>query len=191
MLYIANKIDIIRHVVNVLINEYKNNVQRKIIMILKNKSILSFFGFVLSGILFIFVISAAQADDEIRLAPDPRYSPEEVVQIQLEALQKEDIEVTFRFASPSNKSQTGPLERFARMIEGPLYSPMIGSLTIYYYPVEIREHLAFQRVKLFGKGGEEVIYVFYLSKQTASPYENCWMTDAVIAESWNQGGSSI
>jgi hypothetical protein len=161
------------------------------IMIPYYKRFSSFLGLVLAGILFIFILSAATAEDEGKLSPKPRYTPDEVVQIQLEALQKKDIELTFRFASPSNKSQTGPLEQFSRMFEGPLYSPMIESITFYYYPVEIRDQLAYQRVKLFGKGGEEIVYVFFLSKQTIAPYKNCWMTDAVTIESWEHSGSSI
>jgi hypothetical protein len=77
------------------------------------------------------------------------------------------------------------------MIESPRYSPMLGSLTIDYGPVEVRDDTARQRVRLFGSGGEEVVYVFYLSKQSREPYENCWMTDAVVVESWEQNGSSI
>ena len=91
----------------------------------------------------------------------------------------------------ANRAQTGPVERFAKMIEGPLYSPMLGSLTVYYYPIDVIDRRARQRVKLYGKNGEAVVYVFYLSKQTAAPYENCWMTDAVMIESWEEKGSSI
>jgi len=40
-------------------------------------------------------------------------------------------------------------------------------------------------------GGEEVVYVFQLSKQTQEPYENCWMTDAFVIESWKNTGRSI
>jgi len=33
--------------------------------------------------------------------------------------------------------------------------------------------------------------VFYLSKQTEDPYSDCWMTDAVTIESWEQQGMNI
>jgi hypothetical protein len=52
------------------------------------------------------------------LTPRPELSPEQVVQYQAEALQHNDepktdagIERAFRFASPSNKQMTGPLEK--------------------------------------------------------------------------------
>ena len=55
--------------------------------------------------------------------PDPSLSPQDVVSIQIEALRNNDtpyedrgIEVTFNFASPTNKRATGPLERFKVMV---------------------------------------------------------------------------
>ncbi len=55
--------------------------------------------------------------------PDPSLSPQDVVSIQIEALQHNDtpyedrgIEVTFNFASPTNKRMTGPLEHFKVMV---------------------------------------------------------------------------
>ena len=49
--------------------------------------------------------------------PKPTLKPNEVVRLQLLAMQKNDVsdhglEITFRFASPSNKTQTGPPETF-------------------------------------------------------------------------------
>jgi len=137
------------------------------------------------------VLSVAAAEDDGEPSPDPRYTPDEIVRIQMEALQRSDIEVTFRFASPANKSQTGPLDRFAQMLESPAYKPMLGSLSIEYYRLEKNQNYARQRVRLIGRGGEEVVYVFYLSKQTDAPYENCWMTDAVRVESYSEKGSAI
>ena len=139
----------------------------------------------------IICAAIAAAGETEQPAPNPRYEPGEVVRIQLEALQRNDIEVTFGFASPANREQTGPLERFVQMINGPLYSPMIGSVSIEYYPAETRDSLARQRVRIVGQNGEEIVYVFYLSKQASPPYENCWMTDAVIIEEWKDGGVKI
>ena len=62
------------------------------------------------------------------LVPDPALSPGDVVRIQLEALRRNDeqdrgIAVAFRFASPANRTNTGPLSRFIAMIKeaGPLH----------------------------------------------------------------------
>jgi hypothetical protein len=147
----------------------------------------------LTALILGVALAAATAaiGDEKEPSPDPRYTPQDVVRIQLEALQRGDIETTFRFASPANREQTGPIERFSQMINSPPYSPMIGSMSIEYAPLEEGKSGALQRVTLIGKGGEEIVYVFYLSKQTVSPYVNCWMTDAVFIESWKERGANI
>ena len=49
--------------------------------------------------------------------PEPCWGPEAVVMAQLEALQAGDASGVFRFASPSNQAATGPVERFAGMLE--------------------------------------------------------------------------
>ncbi len=54
--------------------------------------------------------------------PDPGLKPNKVVAIQLLAMQQNGasdygIEVTFRFASPQNKLQTGPLSNFIMLGE--------------------------------------------------------------------------
>ncbi|GIT70838.1 MAG: hypothetical protein Ct9H300mP28_06520 [Pseudomonadota bacterium] len=61
--------------------------------------------------------------------PEPELKPNDVVRLQLLAMQQNDdsdfgIEVTFRFASPANKKQTGPLKRFIRLVRNPSYHPL-------------------------------------------------------------------
>ena len=60
--------------------------------------------------------------------PDPSHEPEQVVEIQLDALAANDtpeanagIKTAYNFASPANRRSTGPLDRFVRMVEGPQY----------------------------------------------------------------------
>ena len=123
-----------------------------------------------------------------RLVPNPALAPDQVVKIQLEALKNNDssdrgIEVVFRFASPSNKQNTGPLDRFSRMIKEPLYSPMLNHRSVEYDPVQIVGREAKQRVTLVDRRGNTISYVFYLSKQSDASCRDCWMTDAVTIES--------
>jgi hypothetical protein len=148
-------------------------------------------GILVAAVLMLAVAAWATAEENGTPSPHPRYAPDEIVRIQLEALQRNDIEATFRFASPANRMQTGPLERFTRLFDNPVYSPMLGSLTIQYYRLEMSQNYARQRVQLIGKNGEEVVYVFYLSKQSDAPYQDCWMTDAVRVESWSKPGQTI
>ena len=127
--------------------------------------------------------------DELHLSPSlvpkPELSPEQVVQIQLNALRHNDarnrgIEVAFRFASPDNKLNTGPLPRFIGMIQQRPYSLMLDYENLAFHPLEVVEDQARQRVTLIG-AGLVVDYEFYLSRQSAGGCSGCWMTDAVIA----------
>ena len=149
--------------------------------------ILLFFSLTVSGC----TLNAFERSDEAEVAalptPSPEFSPDNVVRIQLEALQHNDrtnkgIETAFNFASPDNKKVTGPLSRFIKMVRNQPYSAMLNHQSVEYETVKISGDTAVQRVKLIGSDGNSVTYIFKLSKQSAAPYENCWMTDAVMVE---------
>ena len=133
---------------------------------------------------------ATQSNEVVSLTegpvPSPELGPGEVVRIQLEALRDNDetdqgIAVCFRFASPSNQANTGPLPRFGQMIKDGPYRLMLEYHNAEYAEVEVHEDHARQRVTL--RGVEEIItYAFYLSSQTHSECDGCWMTDAVTIE---------
>ena len=120
------------------------------------------------------------------LVPVPELSPGDVVRIQLEALRNNDerdrgIEVAFRFASPANRANTGPLPRFIRMIKQGPYALMLDFRRAAYGTVELRDNQARQRVTLTGAHAR-VSYWFHLSRQSEAPWADCWMTDAVVVE---------
>ena len=119
--------------------------------------------------------------------PDPSLSPQDVVSIQIEALQNNDtpyenrgIEVTFNFASPANKRMTGPLERFKAMVRGQVYGPMIDHRDARYENLMVEGEVAQIDVIINSRKGEYLGYRFVLSRQHGNRYEGCWMTDAVI-----------
>jgi hypothetical protein len=119
--------------------------------------------------------------------PDPKFSPEDVVRIQLQAMQVNDvphknagIEIAFRFASPRNKVTTGPLERFIDLVNNPVYRPMLNHRKADFGQLEVEQDKAVQPVILIGANGERTGYLFALSKQGSGRYASCWMTDAVI-----------
>jgi hypothetical protein len=121
--------------------------------------------------------------------PAPTLTPSDVIGIVLHALQHNDeptrdagITTTFEFASPENRQETGPLERFALMIKNPAYRPMLGFRSATRGRMEIEGNHARQRVVVVGKDGSQVTFVFLLSKQPDGPYANCWMTDGVIRQ---------
>lgn len=120
------------------------------------------------------------------LVPDPTLTPGDVVRIQLEALRHNDeqdrgIAVAFRFASPANRANTGPLSRFISMIRKGPYALMLDFREATYGPVETVANRARQRVTLTGVR-ETMAYWFYLSRQSEPPYVDCWMTDSVFIE---------
>lgn len=129
--------------------------------------------------------------------PSPDLSPAEVVRIQVEALQHNDdptpdagIATAFRFASPSNKAATGPLDRFARMVNGPAYGDMLDADRAEYAPIAIDGDRAAQRVTLSHDDGRRATYVFQLSRQDGGPCDGCWMTDGVAREAPQQSGTT-
>ena len=83
----------------------------------------------------IFSILLSSSTAEI-LKPSSNIKPSEVVKIQLNGLQKNDldfkdsgIEQTWNFAHPNNKKVTGPLPNFKRMIKGDSYQMMLDHLS--------------------------------------------------------------
>ena len=85
--------------------------------------------------LVIFSIFLSSSTAEI-LKPSSNIKPSEVVKIQLNGLQKNDldfkdsgIEQTWNFAHPNNKKVTGPLPNFKRMIKGDTYQMMLDHLS--------------------------------------------------------------
>ncbi len=116
--------------------------------------------------------------------PDPELDVREVVSIQLRALQSnnrenEGIAIVYRFAAPSNKVVTGPIDRFTRLFETRSYSPMLGSQEIELLDSRVEGRFALQRVRVVGDSGQEVFYLFVLEKQQRGNYEDCWMTISV------------
>ena len=118
--------------------------------------------------------------------PDPALAPDQIVRIQLQALRENNdaddgIAVCFRFASPNNQSNTGPVDRFGQMIKMGPYRLMLDYYDAHYAEIEIRNNKARQLVTLKGTR-ETITYAFYLSRQILENCNGCWMTDAVTIE---------
>jgi hypothetical protein len=121
------------------------------------------------------------------LAPEPKLSPEQVVEYQVSALQHNDdpradagIARTFRFASPSNKELTGPLEKFVSILKSPAYSPMVNNLSSSIVGSQIEGDHAKVAMKVTPEKGPQLTYLFVLSKQHEGEFTDCWMTDSVV-----------
>ncbi len=139
-----------------------------------------------SSLFVLFLIGCAtnsQLDQISEAAPDPELSPREVVELQLRAFRANDeedrgIDIAFRFASPTNRQVTGPVARFAQMIKGPLYRPMLTYEEATFGETVVRGRVAVQRVVLEIED-QRVSYDFYLVLQEGGTYDQCWMTEAV------------
>ena len=120
--------------------------------------------------------------------PEPQLNlkPDDVVRIVVDALANNDIPytdagiaTTFNFASPANKANTGPLEKFTVMVKGPGYGLMVDHVSSEFSEVVYKDAMAYQIVKLVTRQGSEAVYAFRLSKQNEGNYQGMWMTDAV------------
>jgi hypothetical protein len=121
------------------------------------------------------------------LKPNPALTPKQVIEFQLQVLQHNDelaenrgIERAFRFASPNNRTVTGPLQHFIQIINQPDYSALLHSASYLISQVEIENDRARSIVTITTTADERVRYVFILSRQSGGEYQGCWMTDAVL-----------
>ena len=141
-------------------------------------------------LLLITSTSSASLQNELSATdlptPSTDYSPDDVVKIVINALANNNepfdnagIVITFSFASPGNKSQTGPIDRFIRMVKADPYGDMVDHSSSRFSEVAMDGNDAYQYVQLTTYDGSQVVYGFRLSKQQDGEFAGMWMTDAV------------
>ena len=121
------------------------------------------------------------------LKPNPSIKPEEVISIQLLALQNNSVPFnnagiiqTWEFAHPSNRQYTGPLEKFILMMYSPSYIIMLEHQFHKIIPVSQEDDIAFFFIELTDKLGNKFGFQWTLQKViTEGDYKNCWMTIGV------------
>ena len=121
------------------------------------------------------------------IKPNSEIKPVEVVEIQLEGLQKNDlnfkdsgIEQTWQFAHPNNKKFTGPLNNFKKMIKSESYKMMINHLSHTITRLEIDDKWAQFEVIILDK--EKIYHKFNWQVEkymTDGPLKDCWLTTMV------------
>ena len=140
--------------------------------------------FILITIILYLYIIPVKAE---LLKPNPSIKPEEVISIQLSALQKNSIPYnnagitqTWEFAHPSNRLYTGPLEKFILMMYSPPYIIMLDHQFHSIIPVSQEDSVAFYFIELTDKFGNKFGFRWTLQKViTEGYYKNCWMTVGV------------
>ena len=118
--------------------------------------------------------------------PSTELKPDEVVKIVVDALARNDlpytdagIATTFNFASPANKVNTGPLDKFIRMVKDEPYGIMVNHIESELSEVVYKYGDAYQLVRMTAADGRVVVFAFRLSKQSEGEFKDMWMTDAV------------
>lgn len=119
--------------------------------------------------------------------PDPSFSPEAVIQLQLDALRANDdpytdsgIETAFVFASPGVRRVVGPFDRFAKVIRSKRYESLVDFDRVGTTPIERFGDDARQEVTVVDSDGHETVYEFRVARQTAGKLTGCWLTEAVL-----------
>ena len=121
------------------------------------------------------------------LHPEPRYSPADVVMIQLRSLQHKDeptadagVYTTYLFASMANHQVTGTYEGFARFKGDDRYAPMLNarSVELLYTDQEGEQVRPYCRV--VGPDGRVAYYMFEVSMENRGEFQGCWVTDGCV-----------
>jgi hypothetical protein len=141
------------------------------------------------ALLLVMPAHAAISDQPDKgVIPQPAVDllPEDVVRIVITALASNDkpypdagIATTFAFASPSNKVNTGPLEKFTEMVKNNVYGVMVNHVAREFSEVVLTGNTAYQMVQLTGENGSRIVFAFRLGKQLDGEFKNMWMTEAV------------
>ncbi|GAB3823295.1 DUF4864 domain-containing protein [Pontibacter rugosus] len=118
------------------------------------------------------------------LKPDKTLSAEEVINIQLRALQQNDktdsgVITVFNFSSPVNRMHLGPLEHFRLMVRDPAYRPMLNFKSHKKGQLVVSGKSAYQLVVIESPDGQQEAFMFILAKQRKGNYKDCWMTEGI------------
>ena len=136
--------------------------------------------------LIIFSILCISSTAEI-LKPSSNIKASEVVKIQLNGLQKNDldfkdsgIEQTWNFAHPNNKKVTGPLPNFKRMIKGDAYQMMLDHLSHTITELGSSDNWAQFEVIILDKNKIYHKFNWQVEKYTLDGLlKDCWLTTMV------------
>ena len=136
--------------------------------------------------LIFFSIFTVSSYAEI-IKPNNQIKPSEVVKIQLNGLQKNDlefkdsgIEQTWNFAHPNNKKVTGPLPNFKRMIKGDSYQMMLNHISHTITELGSSDKWAQFEVIILDKNKIYHKFNWQVEKYTLDGVlKDCWLTTMV------------
>ncbi|MDC0328738.1 hypothetical protein OAN08_04260 [Candidatus Pelagibacter sp.] len=137
-------------------------------------------------LIYFLSLSVSQAD---LIKPNYSIEPYQVVKIQLKSLQKNNspnldsgIEQTWEFAHPSNKKNTGPLDRFKVMLKGKSYKILLDHLDHEIIQEKLTNSIAIFEVKVLGEDKSYYKFKWQVEKyKKEGPLMDCWLTTMVSA----------
>ena len=141
---------------------------------------------IISKVFILICIFITSSIAEIQ-KPNSQIKPSEVVKIQLNGLQKNDlefkdsgIEQTWNFAHPNNKKVTGPLPNFKRMIKGESYQMMLNHLSHTITELGSSDKWAQFEVIILDKNKIYHKFNWQVEKYTLDGVlKDCWLTTMV------------
>ncbi|MCC6509139.1 MAG: hypothetical protein IT423_08535 [Pirellulaceae bacterium] len=89
------------------------------------------------------------------------------------------LKVCYSLASPENRHFTGPFARFAQMLMTPPYDSIATSAEWQLGTTAIESDFAAVLVSTISSDGNLRTFRFILQRHSDSPYEGCWLTEAV------------
>ena len=121
------------------------------------------------------------------LKPNTSLKPMDVLTIQLNSLKNNNvpykdagIEQTWKFAHPNNKSVTGPLEKFKKMIYSENYQLLIGHENYEIIVLNESKNTFVYKVYILSKDKKKYYYIWKIEKVVEDGnLKNCWMTTKV------------
>ena len=130
--------------------------------------------------------------------PNPSLAPGEVIRTVIEALQNRNspspnagIFTVYQFASPANRTNTGPYGSFLRLVKFSGFDPLFSGHADSYGPLTVAGDHAEQKVRFRVAGGAAVWFRFAVSRQTSEQTggrcTGCWMVDGVAPVTADRG----
>ena len=122
--------------------------------------------------------------------PNSGIGPGEVIQAVVRALENYNspspnagIFTAYQFASPANRTNTGPYGNFLRLIKNPAFAPLLVRHATEFGPLAVQGDHAEQEVSLRTDDGRVARFYFVLSRQSSQQTQGrcagCLMVDQV------------
>ena len=119
--------------------------------------------------------------------PNVSLKPLDVISIQLNSLQRNNIpfkdagiEQVWEFAHPNNKSMTGPLEKFKKMIYSKSYQMLIEHENSEITILSEDANRSVYKVYILSSDKKKYSYIWQIEKvQAEGNLKDCWMTTNV------------